>query len=531
MLTMKYCLLALWLLCGGLCAQRAEPRVEVLQLRDGEKWWGGRIADSPQMPFATGYTADLEDNKGNQVQPLLLSNQGRYVWCEAPFKIAVSDSTLVVTSRGEPIQHGQFGRSLADMYRFAAENLFPFQGKMPDDLLFTQPQYNTWIELIYNQNQRDILAYARQIIANGFPPGVLMIDDNWQQNYGHWNFRPDRFPDPKGMVEELHRMGFKVMLWICPFVHREQAIFDYLDTEIDAFVKDPNVPTQAAMVRWWNGESALLDLSYPPAMNWFKGELNRLQTTYGIDGFKLDAGDAPFYDWTVPHDKQVTPAQQSEIFASVGLDYPLNEYRACFKQGGQALVQRLRDKTFSWEDLRTLVPGMTMMGLMGYPFACPDMIGGGEYKSFQALDEIDQELIVRSAQVHALMPMMQFSLAPWRVLDDTHLAATLKAAKLHATFGPTVLQLAKEAATSGAPIVRSLEYAYPEQPYELIQDQFLLGQDYLVAPVITKLARRRKVVIPPGKWVYRHTGVTYSGPTEIEVPAPLDVLPFFRKLE
>ena len=67
--------------------------------------------------------------------------------------------------------------------------------------------------------------------------------------------------------------------------------------------------------------------------------------------------------------------------------------------GGEPLAERLRDKDHSWSDLRKLVPNMLLAGLMGYPFSCPDMIGGGEYKSFQAGATIDQDLVVRSAPV------------------------------------------------------------------------------------------------------------------------------------
>ena len=55
---------------------------------------------------------------------------------------------------------------------------------MPPELFFSVPQYNTWIELTYNQNQKDILRYARAIVDNGMPPGIIMIDDNWQEDYG-----------------------------------------------------------------------------------------------------------------------------------------------------------------------------------------------------------------------------------------------------------------------------------------------------------------------------------------------------------
>ena len=72
----------------------------------------------------------------------------------------------------------QWGQILADVFLgfHVSQTYFPSDGRIPDELLFTHPQYNTWIELMYDQNEADILAYAEAIIANGYPPGVLMID-------------------------------------------------------------------------------------------------------------------------------------------------------------------------------------------------------------------------------------------------------------------------------------------------------------------------------------------------------------------
>ena len=55
---------------------------------------------------------------------------------------------------------------------------------------------------MYNQNQADILKYAKGIMDHGFPPGVLMIDDNWQEDYGKWDFNKGRFSDPKAMISK-----------------------------------------------------------------------------------------------------------------------------------------------------------------------------------------------------------------------------------------------------------------------------------------------------------------------------------------
>lgn len=100
-------------------------------------------------------------------------------------------------------------------------------------------------------------------------------------------------------------------------------------------------------------------------------------------------------------------------------------------------------------------------------------------------------------------------------------------AELHVAAGPKIADLAKQSATSGEPIVRSLEYQFPHRGYAAIKDQFLLGTDLLVAPVLEKGARSRKIIFPPGTWK-GDDGSTVSGPTELVVNAPLERLPHYR---
>jgi alpha-glucosidase (family GH31 glycosyl hydrolase) len=512
----------------SIASAAAQQHIISLSINNTEKWWSGVINEAHLMPYSKSSLFDFQmlgNNAGNQVQPLLISNKGRYVWSDEPFEFKFAKGILQITSIAK-IDTGTAGNSLKQVQHFVRNKYFAASGKMPDTSLVTRPQYNTWVELNYNQNEIAVIKYAHSIIDNGLPPGVLMIDDTWQENYGVWDFHPRRFPHPKQMMDELHSLGFKVMVWICPFVSPDSKEFRELSKK-KCLIKDNT--GKAMMISWWNGYSAELDLSNPLDIKWFKDKLNYLQDNYGVDGFKFDAGDFDFYPKGSISYKNTTANDQSNLYAKIGIDYTLNEYRACWKEGGKPLVQRLRDKEHTWEDLNKLVPGMTLTGLIGYTFSCPDMIGGGEIESFWLNEKnLDQDLIVRSAQCHALMPMMQFSVAPWRVLDAVHFDAVKKAVALRQKFVPLIMQLVKASAQSGEPVVKNMEYVFPNQGFEENNSQFMLGDNIMVTPMLQK-GTQREVIFPKlkkGKWV-ADDGKTFKGGTTTTIHVPLERLPFF----
>jgi alpha-glucosidase len=515
------------LFSANIYGQQTKQKVLEIPVVDNVAWWSGVISQGDIMPVKNGYSADFTlNNYGNQVQPMLISNDGQVVWSEKPFKIVCENNTLKVTSETPSLEYSKPGETLKDAFIFASKNYFPAKGELPDELLFSAPQFNTWIELMYDQNQKDIMKYAHRIIDNGFPPGVLMIDDNWQEDYGKWDFHCGRFSNPKAMVDSLHEMGFKVMLWICPFISPDCDVYRKLESQ-QLLLK--NNTGKTAMVRWWNGVSGLLDLSNPETRKWFKEQLDLLQNSYGVDGFKFDAGDFPHYANCYSGETKTSPQEQCEWYARIGLDYPLNEYRAMWKMAGYPLANRLRDKSHNWRDLTRLIPHILLQGIVGYNFTCPDMVGGGEFISFLPGKKIDQDLIVRSAQCHALMPMMQFSVAPWRILDEKHFAACKEAVKIREEFTPEILKLAKESAKTGEPIVRSMEYVFPHRGYEKTDDQFMLGDNILVAPIVTK-GNSRKIKIPEGNWKNRN-GKIITGPKTIKVNAGIKEIPIFTKMD
>lgn len=507
-----------------------ETNETTVKILPDEYWWGAFVQEGRNMPYVRPISENLDrDNRGNQSTSFFLSNKGRYMWSDRPVVFSINDSTITVKSQYGKVDVKSGGKTLRDAYLAACQAHFPPTGKLPNPLFFSKPQYNTWIELMYDQNQEDVMKYAQAIIDNGFPTGVLMIDDNWQNHYGNFDFKADKFPDAQGMIRKLHEMGFKVMVWICPFVSPDSPEYRVLrDKGYLITNKNSNDP---AITGWWNGKSACYDLTNPEAYAYLSEQLKEAQRKYGIDGYKFDAGDVAYYHPNSQsyYDKNATAADHSRMWAKLGTEFPFNEYRACWGMQGEPLVQRLGDKGYDWGAVRQLVPDMLAAGLLGWAYTCPDMIGGGLYTTFlKRKDEpFEQKLLVRSAQVHTLMPMMQFSVAPWRVLDKENLEIVRNMALLHEKMGGYILELAEHSSKTGEPIVRHMEYSFPGAGFEQCKDQFMLGDKYLVAPILS-LENSRTVRLPKGKWVDEQ-GKKYNGGKEYLVDVPLGRLLYFEK--
>lgn len=513
------------------------------RLLENEYWWGGHSFKGRSMPYSAEKSFSdtlIDNNQCNQTSGMLISSKGRWLWNDEPFSFEFKDGLFRAKDNGK----GRFlagtaaDATLRGAFREVSKRFFPADGKIPDELLFTAPQWNTWVELTYNQNQRDVLAYAESIVKNGFRPGVLMIDDTWQHAYGVWDFNFKRFPDPKAMCDRLHAMGFKIMLWVCPYVGLDtwEVRQELCTGDGCGCIRDDS--GNPAVFHWWNGRSACVDFSNPAGRKWFAEKLDFLQKEYGVDGFKFDAGDMTSYAFRFKaHTPEGSTAHgQSKAYGEFGLRYSLNEYRTVWQLAGRSLAQRLQDKGNGWEDIRQCVSDILACGVMGYSFCCPDMIGGGQWTVFHgdAIKNVDFKVIARSAQMQALMPMMQFSLNPWRVMtkpeDKKYLDAILKAAEIRGKYAGKILDLAKASAGTGEPIAAHMEYAFPGNGFEEINDQWVLGGDLIVAPVLSQ-CDGRKVRLPAGTW-RDDLGVRHTGPAVLELKnVPIDRLPYYEKIK
>jgi alpha-glucosidase (family GH31 glycosyl hydrolase) len=399
--------------------------------------------------------------------------------------------------------------------------------EIPPEDLFTKPTWTTWARYKTAIDQDVVLAYADDIIKNDYPYGVLEIDDRWQVYYGDLGFDPKRFPDPKKMINELHDKGFKVTSWVIPF----------LDPQSQAFAEGAKngwlVRTSDGspyLVEWWQGRGGLLDVTHAAALDWFFERLARLQLESGLDGFKFDAGEACFLPSDAVTHQTIDPNEYTQLYVdAVAKHYRLTEVRSGWKNQRAPIFFRQWDKTTSWgldNGLHSVLTGILALGMSGYPFVLPDMIGGNEYE-----EKADAEMMIRWTQLNALLPAMQFSLPPWEYGGECA-AICREYAKLHVAYTPKILEVAKDATERGTPIIRPVFWQAPNDERALTcDDEFLLGDDILAAPVIAPNVRKRDVYLPPGAWRDHWTGEVFPGNCLLRnYPAPLEKLIFFEKV-
>ncbi len=502
-----------------------------IKFLEEELWYGGVVFHADKYPISEKdeYSFNTSINEScNQFNPIFLSNKGRFLWLEKGGDIAFRNGVIEIEN--DEVFLETCGSTLKEASKAAAEKYYPATGTTPDKRAFMGPQYCSWVMYLWHQNQEKILEYARGIVKAGYKPGLLIIDDTWQRDYGVWEFNKEHFPDAKGMMKELQDMGFLVSMWLCPYVspdapYLSPGIFEHMEN--DRVIMDGDRPR---FVHWWEGFSAMLDFRKESAVKWFNEQTARLEKEYGVVGYKLDGGDAMYTGMTDPDSSKL-----SMLYISC-IENSMKEARACYKLAGQPIIQRLNDKKHSWKNdgillgLEGLLPGIMTQGLIGYYYGCPDMVGGGMSGDFRDKSNLDSELIIRWCQASILMPMVQFSYDVWNRPKDNIASYCKKAMDLRERLLPYIVEMIDNASHTNEPVVRYMEYEYPTKEFAGMKTQFMLGDKYLVAPVLDKGKTEWEVVFPDGKWKDIEDGCIYEGGKRV-VPAPLDKLPVFEKID
>lgn len=274
-------------------------------------------------------------------------------------------------------------------------------------------------------------------------------------------------------------------------------------------------------------------MSNPDAVDWFLAKLENLKAKHGISSFKFDAGET---SW-LPHvysafnkSTDLYPRKWVELAAKADNLFQ-QEVRVGYKTQKYPLMVRMMDKKSNWghdNALKSIIPCVLTYGILGYPFVLPDMIGGNAYDNHP-----DPELFIRWLQLTTFMPSMQFSITPW-VYNDTIIQISRKFVEMHEEYSEILIKYAKLASQTGEPIIRALWWMDPDNEDALtIEDEFLVGDELLVAPVVQPGARSRDIFFPVGNWQdqLHNRSIIIEGPIWLrDFKVDIDELAFFKRL-
>jgi len=389
----------------------------------------------------------------------------------------------------------------------------------PPNIYFEKVMWTTWAHFKNDISHDKILDYANNIQAYGFPSHHFGIDAKWQDEFGSTTFDPEKFPDPKATVQALHDLGLDTTLWCIPFFNENSEHFKPA-TDQDRVVK--NTDGTPFIQTWWEGQAALLNVLDADALAWHMNNLKILADQVGIDGFKFDAGEGMFFD--LPDTNIGQTGNRPTTHYIQNITFPWSDVRTAWRNQSESMLFRQWDKSTTWghdNGLASCISQAITLNLLGYPYHLPDMIGGNQYGD----ETPTEELLIRWTQAVSAMPIIQFSIPPWQ-FGDACAKLCARYAKLHQDLAPYHINNAKQ----GVPLIRPLWWLAPRDEDALtIADSYLVGDDLLVAPVVTEGAQSRDVYLPQGTWrSYWDDQELYTGGQWIrDYPAPLETLPLF----
>ncbi|HEX8720945.1 MAG TPA: TIM-barrel domain-containing protein [Pyrinomonadaceae bacterium] len=404
-------------------------------------------------------------------------------------------------------------------------------------------------------------------VARGFreskvPADVIYLDIDYMDGFRVFTWNRERFPDPAKMIADLRAEGFRVVLIVDPGVKVDPNYSAYREGRAGGhFVRTAGGDELHATV--WPGVCAFPDFTDPRAREWF-GSLYRQNLDEGVAGFWNDmnepgvflSDETPKPDVyhhpmkTFPTDARHAGDGQPGTHARYHNVYGMQMARATFEglrrlrpearpfvltRAGYAGVQRYSavwtgDNVASWDHLRLSIPMLLNMGVSGLAFVGSDVGGFSGNPT--------PELYARWLQAAALTPFLRshseagsnphepYSFGP----EFTRVNRA--SVELRYRLLPYLYSLFHEHTLTGAPVMRPLWFEYPDdQRTYTVEDEYLVGRDLLVAPVVREAATKRGVYFPAGDdWVDWWSGKRYAGGKDAEVEAPLDRLPLFARV-
>ncbi len=358
------------------------------------------------------------------------------------------------------------------------------------------------------------------------------------------------WPDPKGMVDELHRRDVRVHLWQIPLIKMRPHPLGQVKADAEAAIRDnvlireeaPDGSLRPYRNRgWWFPLGLMPDLTDERAAHWWTEKRRYLVEELGIDGFKTDGGEHAWGRELVYLDgrrgdekNNLFPVHYAKAYGDLLRrcgKAPVTFSRAGFTGSQAHGAFWAGDENSTWEAFRwSLTAGLTAA-------ASGIVYWGWDFAGFSG--EIPSaELYLRSAAAAAFVPIMQYhsefnhhrtpsrDRTPWNIAErsgDERVIPTFRAiVKLRERLVPYLAEEARRAVDAGEPLMRPLFFDAPDaeeafaHPY-----QWMLGDELLVAPVVEEGADAVRAWLPDGEWVDAFRGTRHSGGI-VERDVPLD---------
>jgi alpha-glucosidase (family GH31 glycosyl hydrolase) len=360
------------------------------------------------------------------------------------------------------------------------------------------------------------------------------------------------WPDPKEMVDELHRRDVRLHLWQIPLIkmrpHPRGQVAADADSAIREGVLIREVAPDGALRPyrnrgWWF-------LTDDRAAAWWTERRRYLVEELGIDGFKTDGGehawgrDLRYLDGRHGDEANSTfpvayAKAYGDLLRSAG-KAPVTFSRAGFTGSQAHGAFWAGDENSTWEAFRWSMFAGLSAASSGIVYWGWDFAGfSGEIPS--------AELYLRSAAAATFVPIMQYhsefnhhrtpsrDRTPWNIAErtgDERVIPVFRAfTALRERLVPYLAESARESIATSSPLMRPLYFDHPADPlvweYPL---QWMLGRDLLVAPVLDAGATEWTVYLPEGEWVDAFTGQPQPAGV-VTRPTPIDELPVYVRAD
>ncbi len=527
---------------------------------DGEKIFGMGTYQQPYMDLK-GCLLDLSQKNSQTTVPFAVSSLGYGFLWNNPAVGQVTFGKNMTEWVALACKDMDYWVTVADTPKELLYNYTAVTGRAP---MMPEDAMGFWQCKLRYRTQDEVLTIARKYKEMGIKVDTIVIDFFHWTVQGDWKFDKTYWPDPKAMIDELHEMGIKVMVSVWPSVDRRSENFAEM-AERGLLMRTER---GAAQTYDFQGDCVQLDPFNPETRAYVWEKCKEHYYDLGIDYFWLDNSepDLTKYDfdnfryWAGPalEVSNLYPQMYSRIFfdaeTALGNKNVVNLLRSGWA-GSQKYGNVLwsGDIPSSWESLRDQIQIGLNMGLAGIPWWNTD-IGG--FMEGNVFDPEFKELLIRWYEWAVFEPVMRLhgDREPFTIpaLDDRDWGGgylhtgqdnemwsygeeiqriMVKHYELRRSLLPYLKEIFREAHENGSPLMRAMFYEFPEdEKCWTLNDQYMFGPDYLVAPVLQPKARSREVYLPAGKWEDIRTNEILEGGRTVTADAPIDSIPVFRKL-